>query len=112
MIWAVDLDDFRGTCGQGKNPLMNKLRAVLNGTSGPVLPVTTKSPVIIPSKEPITAGTTHFTFHSNVHTNSPNTGLETKTSTSTITLSTRQRVPDNNPLVAGEIKELSHYNLI
>ena len=56
MIWAVDLDDFHGTCGQGKNPLMNKMRAVFNGTSGPVLPVTTKSPVILPNKEPITTG--------------------------------------------------------
>ena len=103
MIWAVDLDDFHGTCGQGKNPLMNKMRAVLNGTSGPVLPATTKSPVILPSKEPITTGTTHFTFHSIVNTNSPNTGLETKISTSATTLSQERVGPDNNPFVAGKI---------
>ena len=90
MIWAVDLDDFHGTCGQGKNPLMNKMRAVFNGISGP-------------NKEHITTGTTHFTFHSIVNTNSPNTGLETKTSTSTTTLSQERVGPDNNPFVAGKI---------
>merc|ERR1712106_927658 len=29
MVWALDLDDFRGNCGDGKYPLMNEIRKVL-----------------------------------------------------------------------------------
>ena len=29
MVWALDLDDFRNSCGQGHHPLMNTIKKVL-----------------------------------------------------------------------------------
>ncbi|XP_055372239.1 probable chitinase 10 [Condylostylus longicornis] len=34
MIWALDLDDFRGRCGCGKHPLLRTLNQELRGISG------------------------------------------------------------------------------
>lgn len=31
MIWSVDMDDFRGSCGSGKYPLINAMRQELDG---------------------------------------------------------------------------------
>lgn len=36
MVWALDLDDFRNRCGQGKHPLLNTIKNGLLGTSHPV----------------------------------------------------------------------------
>lgn len=35
MFWAVDLDDFHGNCGHGKNPLMTTMKNVFNGAPPP-----------------------------------------------------------------------------
>ena len=29
MVWALDLDDFKNTCGEGPHPLMNEIKKVL-----------------------------------------------------------------------------------
>ena len=31
MIWSVDMDDFRGICGNGKFPLVNAMKQDLEG---------------------------------------------------------------------------------
>ena len=30
MVWAMDLDDFMGTCGEGKYPLLNAINDELD----------------------------------------------------------------------------------
>ncbi|CAH1396474.1 unnamed protein product [Nezara viridula] len=52
MIWALDLDDFKNTCGQGKHPLLNTIAKTLasppNGT--PTRPTTTRPTTSKPTK--------------------------------------------------------------
>lgn len=31
MVWAVDMDDFTGLCGNGKYPLINTIKQELSG---------------------------------------------------------------------------------
>lgn len=68
MFWAMDLDDFRGTsCGQGKYPLINTAKDIVNGgsslvtrttipsTTGTTTPGTTTTTTPIPASQTPTA---------------------------------------------------------
>ena len=42
MFWTLDLDDFRGTkCDEGKYPLINTAKNIVNGGQSSTRPVTT-----------------------------------------------------------------------
>ena len=53
MFWAIDLDDFKNACVQGKYPLLS---AVAKALSGNVVPPTTHAPTSSSTEGPITTG--------------------------------------------------------
>lgn len=51
MFWAIDLDDFKNVCGQGKSPLMNAVKAALEGG---VVPTPSAAPTVCRATGPWT----------------------------------------------------------
>jgi hypothetical protein len=50
MVWALDLDDFKNTCGEGAHPLMNTIKAVLGPAEGLYRDKNTESTTIATEK--------------------------------------------------------------
>lgn len=56
MFWAMDLDDFRGDkCDQGKFPLINAAKDVVNGNNPSTRPTTTRKTTAKPTDQSNTA---------------------------------------------------------
>lgn len=96
MTWALDLDDFHGLCGQGKNPLMMTMKNVFNGAPIPTFrPTNAPGPrqTNAPDKGSISTGTSRLTSNNN---NAPIRGNQ-----AILTDSTTPRSGVNGPVVSG-----------
>lgn len=75
MVWALDLDDFSGSCGEGKYPLLRAINDEL--ASGQVQQMTNAPTTAAP-----TTTTTQRPNHQTNHPNNHPTGAPTTTTTS------------------------------
>ncbi|XP_052068084.1 acidic mammalian chitinase-like isoform X1 [Mytilus californianus] len=99
MTWALDLDDFHGLCGQGKNPLMMTMKNVFNGAPIPTFGTTNApgpGPTNAPGKGSISTGTSRLTSNSVSNNNAPKRGNQ-----ATFTDSTTPRSEVIGPIVSG-----------
>ncbi|CAL4253045.1 unnamed protein product [Meganyctiphanes norvegica] len=78
IVWAIEMDDFHGVCGQGKFPILNTIKYIWR-RGGPV--------VVTPTAERTGSPTTTFTY--------PPPSITTPTTTTTATREATQGCRDN-----------------
>jgi len=108
MIWTLDFDDFTGSCGDGKYPLLNTINRILNGETSleTSLETTFKPP------QPTAGGTTTYTKSTKTDggngggegsttTNKPLTGGAGTTTTDKPSTFGAETTTTNKPLTGG-----------
>merc|ERR1719431_2257318 len=97
MIWTLDFDDFTGSCGDGKYPLLNTINRILNGETS--LETTFKPP------QPTAGGTTTYT--KSTKTDGGNGGGEGSTTTNKPLTGGAGTATTNKPSTGGGDKKPS-----
>lgn len=99
MVWALDLDDFTGHCGQGVHPLLSEMQSVLRDPPKPSdqnLPV---APVEqSPPKEPTTTSTASTS--SEPSSTSSNNGQEVTNDDDTVEIEADSNASQSSPISA------------